>query len=378
VAPVSSPFVYEDPVAPADLIDRDEQAKELLDRTLDGRNTRLVAPRRYGKTSLLGRLREEAAMHDMQPVYVDFFGVVSIADVTERVERAYREQLQGALRNWFEGVMRTLKPRAQIGVPGTGVSVTPQPSQASLLDRLSLPRRLHDKHGTRVLVVFDEFQDLLRAGNQIDAVFRSEIEHHASAVAYIFCGSHPGTELFGDRRRAFYGQASPVSLGPLAPDDVSEYIAERFERTGRDPGEVLGPLLDTAGGHPQRTMLLAHHLWLETEPGSPADTDSWQRALDAALRELEGEFEAAWRGYSTTKQRLLVSIADNSESILSARNRARYGLPKTGSYLKPLRELEGVGEIEEAESPTGYRLIDPLFALWIGSGRSWPWSSEPT
>ena len=375
---MSSPFVYEGPVAPADLIDRDTEAAALLDRVLDGRNTRLSAPRRYGKTSLLGRVQEEAAKQDIQPVYVDFYGVVSIADVTERIENAYRTQLQGTLRNWLEGVLRTLRPTLRAGVPGSGVGVTPQPQRASLLDRLALPRRLHEKHGRRVLVVFDEFQDLLRADSKVDAVFRSEIEHHGDAVAYIFCGSHPGmmAELFGDRRRAFYGQASPVALGRLDPEDVAAYIAERFQRTGRDPAAALGHLLDTAAGHPQRTMLLAHHLWQQTTPGEPADTDTWQRALDTTGRELEDEFEALWRGYSTTKQRLLAAIAENAAALFSAHNRERHGLPTTGSHQKPLRELVSVGEIEEDPgTASGYRIIDPLFSLWVWGGRRWPWSS---
>lgn len=377
MASMSSPFRYEGPVAPNDLIDRDTEAAALLERALDGRNSRLSAPRRYGKTSLLGRVQQEAARHDMQSVYVDFYGVVSIADVTERIENAYRNQLQGALRNWLDGVLRTLRPTLRAGVTATGVGVSPQPQRASLLERLALPRRLHEKHGRRVLVVFDEFQDLLRADREIDAVFRSEIEHHGDGVAYVFCGSHPGmmAELFGDRRRAFYAQASPVPLGRLEPEDVAAYIAERFRRTGRDPGSALAHLLDTAAGHPQRTMLLAHHLWQHAAPGQPADTDAWQCALDAAGRELEDEFEALWRGYSTTKQRLLAAIAENAAPLFSSHNRARHGLPATGSHQKPLRELVAAGEIEgEGGTATGYRIIDPLLALWIWGGRRWPWS----
>jgi len=377
--------VYENPVAPDELIDRDAEAGDLLDRALDGRNTRLTAPRRYGKTSLLLRLREEAEQHDMQPVYVNFYGVVSVGDVCERIERAYREQLQGTLRNWLEGVLRTLQPsaKAALGVPAgprAELGVTPQPANASVLDRLALPKRMHEKHGRRVLVVFDEFQDLLRADGNIDAVFRSEIEQHGIAVSYVFAGSHPGmmNELFADKKRAFYGQTSAVLLDVLSASDVADYISERFARTKRDPGEALGPLLDTAAGHPQRTMLLAHHLWEHTPAGQAADTDTWQATLGTAGRDLADEFEALWRGYSTTKQRLLASIADNVGAIYSRDNRQRHGLARTGSHQKSLDELVAAGDIERATTATGYRMIDPMFALWVRGGRKWPWQgSQP-
>jgi hypothetical protein len=374
MAPMASPFHYEGPVEPADLIDREGEATALLDRALDQHNTRLVGPRRYGKTSLLRRLQADAARHDLQPVYVNFFGVVSLADVTERVELGYRETLQGAVRRWFDGVARTLRPSVQAGVPGAAVAAAPQPQQASLLERLALPRRFHAKYGRRSLIVFDEFQDLLRAGGQLDAVFRSEIEQQREVASYVFAGSHPGmmTELFATRRRAFYGQAGPVTLGPLDPEDVAAYVTERFARDNRDPGEALGLLLDTAAGHPQRTMLLAHHVWHQTAPGRAADTDTWQGALAAVGRELEDEFEAVWRGYTTTESRLLAAIADNSAPLMSAPSRARTGLPKTGSHGKALGRLAGEGDIEAADTPTGHRIVDPLFAIWVRAGRRWP------
>lgn len=63
--------------------------------------------------------------------------------------------------------------------------------------------------------------------------------------------------LFGDRSRPFYGQSRAVRLGPLPEDALSEYIDDRFARSGRQVGDVLEPLLATARGHPQRAMLLA-------------------------------------------------------------------------------------------------------------------------
>ena len=108
-------------------------------------------------------------------------------------------------------------------------------AETPLLERLALPRRLHERHGQRTLVVFDEFQDVLAAQERADAIIRSEIQHHGDSASYVFSGSHLGMmrELFGDRRRAFYGQAGSVELPPLPPDEVAGYIAECFERTGR-------------------------------------------------------------------------------------------------------------------------------------------------
>jgi uncharacterized protein len=371
---MASPFIYEQPVPPDRVLDRDAELALLLDRVLDGRNSRLEAPRRYGKTSLLRKLLAEAA-GERVPVYVNFLGVLTPADVAERLERAYREQLDSRLRQWFTGLVRTLRPTVGSGpaLP-VGVQVSPVAPEAGLLDRLAVPRRLFEKHGRRCAIVFDEFQDVLRAGDRLDEVFRSEIEQHGDAAAYVFSGSHPGLmrELFATRRRAFYGQAAPVDLGPLDAADLAEFIGREFAAGERDPGTALEPLLELAAGHPQRAMLLAHHLYEATAPGAPADSDDWARALAAAFREVDGEVQELWRGLTATQQRVIALIADERTRVNAAQARELYGRPKTGANRQAIETLEARGEIAAASTPSGRQVVDPLLRQWLAGGRRWP------
>jgi hypothetical protein len=179
-------------------------------------------------------------------------------------------------------------------------------------------------------------------------------------------------ELFASRRRAFFGQAAPVELGPLAADDLAPFIAERFVARRRDPGDALGPLLDLAGGHPQRAMLLAHHLFGATKPGAAADSDAWTTALRGACREVNGEITTLWERLPTTERRLASAIADRQVGLFSRQATAAYGLPRTGANRRALLSLRDAGDIVEDDAPPGWRIVDPLFALWLRSGRSWP------
>ena len=47
-----NPFIYSHPLAPDDIIDRDDETRELLTAAVGGHYVRLYAPRKYGKTSL--------------------------------------------------------------------------------------------------------------------------------------------------------------------------------------------------------------------------------------------------------------------------------------------------------------------------------------
>ena len=93
-----NPFVYSRPLAPDDIIDRDEETQQLLKNAVGGHYVRLYAPRKYGKTSLLRRvLRDAERQEGMIPILVDLYGVLSIADVAIRFERAYARQHPGGL-----------------------------------------------------------------------------------------------------------------------------------------------------------------------------------------------------------------------------------------------------------------------------------------
>jgi hypothetical protein len=45
---------------------------------------------------------------------------------------------------------------------------------------------------------------------------------------------------------------------------------------------VLAAYLEFTGGHPQRSMMLAHYLWQRTPRAASADETTWLSALDPA------------------------------------------------------------------------------------------------
>jgi hypothetical protein len=368
-----NPFRYSEPVPPEELLDRDEEARALLETAVSGNNSRLVAPRRYGKTSLLARIAADARSQGWAAVYVDFFGVLTLDDIAQRIERAYVAELQGRLASWFAGVRRMLRPTLQVGggpLPG-GVELTVDPqAEPPLVERLALPLRLYEKHGTRTLVIFDEFQDILAVKERADAVIRSEIQHHGDAASYVFAGSHVGMmrELFADRRRAFYGQAGSVDLPPLRADDIAEPLAARFEATGRGIGSALDPLLDIAAGHPQRTMLLAHALWDLTPEGETATEETWLAAYDRVMHEVRDELRAVWSALPASQRRVLAAVAEGREGIYAAGR--RHGGSRGGAAVKATEALVDRGEVaEDPSTASGFRVIDPLLAAWVNEGR---------
>jgi len=376
---MSSPFTYEDPLEPPEVLaDRTGELALLRDRIGETRNSRLEGPRRYGKTSLLKAALAVADRDGFVPIYVNFLGVLTPADVAERIERAYREQLDGLLKRWFAGVVSTLRPRVKAAPAGVGVEVAPETQMPGLLDRLALPRRLQERHGRQCAIAFDEFQDVVRVSDALAGTIRSELEQHGNAAAYVFSGSHPGLmrDLFSDRRHAFFAQAKPVDLPRLGAEDLADYIGSRFESGGRDPGEALEPLLLTADGHPQRAMLLAHHLYENTKPRATATSDEWVAALAGATRDATPEVQAAWDSWSNSERRLMAVVAGRTTPLQGRVAHERFGVNKTGGNQVTLERLERDGQVvADPTTATGWRIVDPLLELWLANDRGWPASA---
>jgi hypothetical protein len=368
---MSSPFIYEEPVAPDQLVDREVELAGLVERTLDTRNTRLEGPRRFGKTSLLRAALTAAAGQGAVPIEVNFLGCVTAAEVAERIERAYSVQLDGPLRRWFDGLIRTLQPTLNAAPAGVGIKAEPQAASRGLLDRLALPARVQERSGKQCAIAFDEFQEVVRIDPALPGVFRSALEANRNAAGYIFSGSHPGLmrDLFSDRRHAFFAQAAPIELGPLPADALADFIGARFEDGNRGPGEGLGPLLDTAEGHPQRAMLLAHHLYEQVKAGRAAGIEAWVAAHDAAKREASGEIQVLWESCSTLERRVLKAIAHRTVPLRGKEAAQRFGLAKSGSTQVAVDRLFGEGHLVREESArSGWRILDPFLSAWLREG----------
>jgi hypothetical protein len=360
-----NPFRFSGPLPPEEMIDRDPEAEDLLALTDGGHSFRLVGPRRYGKTTLLRRVLESAEREGMATVLVDLQDVLSIAEIVVRIERGY-ERLKGPIRRHVESVLRSWNIGLSLGGGGFTATLQRNPNvdaESVLLRLLELPASLFARDGTTSLVVFDEIQDVL-AVSGADGKIRSVIQHQGDAATYAFAGSAPGVmqQLFADPQRPLLDQAVPRTLAPLPLDAVAEYVTDRFQRTGRDPGPALTPLLEFTRGHPQRSMMLAHYLWQRTPRDATADEGTWVSALDQATIDTNPLMRAIWRALTVNERRVARALAVASTPLHSEETAAAVGIKRSsiGKALESL--LANADAIQDNEKP---RLTDPMFELWL-------------
>jgi hypothetical protein len=365
-----NPFDYQSPVGPGRLIDRRNELDELQAAAADRTAIRLAAPRRYGKTTLLDA--HVAVMTEVghRAVRVDFSKVSTVADAAARVAEAYSAlppDPRRSISRWAArlGISAKLGPvTVRMGRPAPRLDA--DDARAALIEMLDVPRGLAGADGGLTVVCLDEFQDLLVADDALDGLVRSVIQHHGEAAAYVFAGSQPSLmqALFSDQERPFYGQARPLELPPLPLDEAATDIAALLEADGLGSraGNAVDELLAFTGGHPQRTMLLAHHLYNLLDAGEPVD-DPTVEAIELGLRETRDAHQALWDALARVERIVCLALADG-QAPTGSRVADEHRVARSTLQDALERLLTDGRQVRRAEGGAPY-LLDPLWAEWL-------------
>lgn len=363
-----NPFNYQSPVRPPQLIDRRSELDALQKAAADRIAIRLAAPRRFGKSSLLEAHVEAMGEVGHRAVRVDLSKVATVGDAATRVIRAY-----GVLPDDPGRIVRRWAARlgVTVSVAGVGFSVAPRPprvppdeARTALLELLDVPRLLHQVDGELTVVCFDEFQDLLVADDALDGLFRSVVQHHGDSAAYVFAGSQPSLmhALFGEQERPFYGQARPLELPPLPMSEAAGDIEELLVAEGMEPGATVDELLEFTRGHPQRTILLAHHLYNLLDRDEVIE-DPAAAAIELALDETRDAQQALWDGLGRIERVVMAALSDGQAptgSLIAAEHR----IPRSTLQDAVERLIADQRHVKRGADGAAY-LLDPLLAEWL-------------
>lgn len=354
-----SPFPYQGPLEPEQVRGRAELIADLTERVSEHRVTALLGPRRYGKTSVLRRVAADVIASGVAIVWVDFYEVVSMADVAARLDEALAR-----VPGRFARLASKLAASAQInlGVVRFELRSTgdnrPDPTlvASGLLDVLT---KSAEEHPT--IVIFDEFSGIARVDGAA-GLLRTKLQHHYQRLGIVFAGSEPSMMrmLFAEQAQPFYSQADLLEIGPLSIAEVVDLVGDGFEQTDRDPGPLPNLIAGFAGGHPQRTMQVADAAWRLVAPGGRASEATWSDALDIVRSATADGNERLYSSLQPGEKAVLRALASGG-SIFGA---AAVVLDlATGTAQHARRTLTDRGHLISTDG--SYGLVDPIFADWI-------------
>ncbi len=373
-----NPFRFGGVVRGEDFADRQRELHELARELEGGQHLFLLSPRRFGKTSLVLALLDRLRARRLLVAYVDVFRATSPAQLLELVAQT----VLGAAESQPERLLRLAldllgRLRPQVGTNAAGrptltldLGASPRTPLALQEEVLALPQRLADRRRRRLVLAFDEFQEVQRfPGAGLEKAMRSHFQRH-DRVSYLFAGSKESLlrDMATRERSPFYKFGRTVSLGPIPPAEFAPFLVARFRR-GRlrlDPG-VIDAVLAAADDVPYNVQRLCHQLWAMRAGSAERLTErDLGTALGAVVEQDSAHFSAAWDRLSLHQRQVLQAIArGGGRGIYGAGFLAAHRLGSHSSVQTSLRQLLKEQIVVKAEGE--YRIADPFFREWIAT-----------
>ncbi len=335
------------------MLGRDELIDELIERVTGHRPTVLVAPRRFGKTSVLGCI--EALLDDtVTVIHVDLYELRSWADLAARLDDAL-VAVPARRRRGLDRVAAGLE--VSLGVVKASLTRPARPEPDVTVDRL-LDVIVGHAQTTPTVVVLDEFSSIVRVDGAA-GLLRTKFQHHYQRLGLLFAGSEPSTMrmLFTDTDQPFYAQADLVEVGPLTLLTLTDLVDRGFD--GLAPAGLAARIHTFTDGHPQRSMQLADAAWLAWSNGVDHG-EVWPEALERCRRATGDSHETRFSALQPADQAVMRLAA--ASGALFGRGAELLSLSRSSAQGARARLLER-GQI--VETRRGVEIVDPLYADWI-------------
>src|SRR3990167_6972078 len=250
----------------------------------------LVAPRRYGKTSLVTQVLKENAFPG---VCIDFFFVLTHAEVTRTITEGISTIISTLLPTTKTACLKliesisTLNPKLTFSLLGQKLEIgTKQTTEKSISELLLALDQFAIKAQKSCVIVFDEFQQIgeLKENHAIEAAIRHAVERSQN-VSYIFCGSkhHLLNEMFTDKSRPLYHLCDLMTIDRIDTSCYQIFLNKMVQiKWKRSLGsDVIEEIVHLTENHPYYVNALCRRLWRSNLPPTLNDVrHSWSEYVD--------------------------------------------------------------------------------------------------
>lgn len=363
---IKKPFHYGGTVDNQHFCNRTAEIKELKTDIDIGLNLLLYAPRRFGKTSLVLHTLKQT---DYQYIFLDFMSIVDDQEFINEYFNAISKSLNTTadkVVDFFKNILK-IKPNISVdfdmsGTPSFKLNFLQKENSTVLKEVLELPYKYAKYHNKRVVVVFDEFQEVINLS--IEDKLRAVLQHHEDMVSYIFLGSKKSimTNLFFDKSKPFYRSVKHIPIDKIESVHWYTYIKNGFITSDKQiKKEQIDMILEVSKGFPYYTQQIASELFNMTE--KVVKSDIVENAIDSILEKEEDLFLNEWNHLSQQQKKAMkFLIYFGGENIYQKDKMIEFNF--TSSSLKKAVEGLLAKDVIDTKKNSFY-LQDPLFALFL-------------
>lgn len=363
-----NPFRYGQVVTGEYFTNREDEIKELSEEIISGQNVILISPRRYGKTSIVIN-----AVSKIKLLFIK----IDMNLITDEVDLGNVLIRKLFSLSKFEKIKHFLKnlrvqPAIQFDPNSNEVSVAFNQSEKDatvyLEDALEMPQNVAKNMKKRIIVIFDEFQDIRRISKNIEKKMRSIFQYHKD-VSYVFIGSqeHMIRDIFENKSNPFYRFGKQIILHEMNFDKFKKFILSRFVSRGVDAVNIADSVLRITNCHPYYTQQLCHEIFIVNN-NKVINDNSIKKAIDNIISNHNYDYQEWWGQLDNTEKKIMISICNGMQNPTSAKFIAASGIKSTSTAGSAVKRLIEKGILIKSNGDT-YSIEDPFWMSWIIQNR---------
>lgn len=367
---VNNPFYFGNEVCNDDFCNRITELAELQRDVRNGINVLLYAPRRFGKTSILKKIQKTLnKKSDYKVIFFDFFTVSNIDEFMQNYFNTLINSLETKPQKALKMLREVLNihPNINMNINTNGdisynLSITKKEQDNSLVDILNLPFEYAKKYNKKVLVIFDEFQEIEQLN--IEKKLRSIIQSHSRKVSYIFSGSKQSIliQMFSDKQRAFYKPVKHLNINEILFKDWQKFIKHKFTRTQKEINKYhIQQAFDITNGFPYYMQQLMYFVWQATH--KQVDGKIIDSAIKLMLEREHDFYSIIWTNLTPNQKRTLKYII-NTAGIQMYNKDNLSDFDMNATTLKSTLSALIKKDICDKKNNV-YYLLDPFMAYWL-------------
>jgi Cdc6-like AAA superfamily ATPase len=354
------------PVTGEELIGREEEINEIIQTIKAGQSVALIAPRRFGKTSIMMEVMNRLNREKFFTGSIDIFTVPDIEqlafEITSQVlkNRKLDEALNKLKRNLGE-ILTNIKFRKEIEgaefILGFGKPQNDPWEQ--LRSSLRFIETFALKYNKKICFAFDEFGDIEKLdGTEIIKLFRGIIQNQKQSV-YIFSGSFESVmnKIFVTSKSPFYRMVKIVEPGFVKKEDLIKFTVKIFRKLNIPYNiDNLSRGVELTKGHPYYIRLFIQEYYFQyLQDGKLSDPEV---IFNKMMLSENNYLEKLWDEISKKKETrvVMIKIIETGKPYTEIDN-------KGVNISRAINELLGKGIIFSDKS--GYVVSDPLFERFI-------------
>ena len=345
---------------------RHKELHALKANSQNGLNTLLHSPRRLGKTALIYHLFHNLEKSkEFETIYVDLFATSGMGDLIRTLSEKILEKYHR--RNFFQGITKVLKGITTSvtinsdGSPQLNLQIA-EKQHESTLNQLFKYLEIRKK---KVIVAFDEFQEVINYEEKAEAILRTHIQP-LSNVYFIYSGSssHLLQEMFFNAKHPFYQSAEVLVLDKIDRNKYFDFIQNTFKKHSKNiEPDAINYILNYTEYYTYYTQVICNQAFYNTE--SVFSISDAKQLTQNYLENKKQDYLSLLNLLSKNQKKLVIAVA--KEDLVAQPTAIdfimKYQLPSVSSVLQAINTITKKEILYK--NTEGYVVYDVFFKRFL-------------